>query len=108
MPALNTRSKGALKFMAGCLLFGSILYFLSQHHLQGGLPVVIVIFIALPGVLMMIGLLEMLSATPLQQFTHGWNQLTGWQRGLYGTLIVLVGFMIIFGTFLLIALKYTT
>ena len=43
-----------------------------------------------------VGIVELLTGRPYQQLAEAWMALRGWQRGVIGTLIVLVaGFLII-------------
>ena len=52
---------------------------------------------AIPFVYFCIGSIELISGRPYQQFARSWMALKGWQRGVLGTLIVIVAFIIIFG-----------
>jgi hypothetical protein len=51
---------------------------------------------AIPFVYFCVGIVELLTGRPYQQLAEAWMALRGWQRGVIGTLIVLVaGFLII-------------
>ena len=50
---------------------------------------------AIPFVYFCIGLIELISGRPYQQLADSWMALRGWQRGVIGTLIIIVGGVII-------------
>lgn len=56
-----------------------------------------VALIAGPGALAFIGLIEVLTGQPFYKVEESWQNLKWWQRGIGGTLFVLVGGAIAFG-----------
>jgi hypothetical protein len=51
---------------------------------------------AIPFVYFCVGVIELLTGRPYRQLADAWMALKGWQRGIIGTLVVLVaGFLII-------------
>jgi hypothetical protein len=50
----------------------------------------------IPFVYLCVGIVELLTGRPFQQLADAWMSLKGWQRGIIGTLIVVVaGFLIL-------------
>ncbi|HSI10543.1 MAG TPA: hypothetical protein VK961_00805 [Chthoniobacter sp.] len=52
---------------------------------------------ALPGAFALQGLIELISGVPFLDLAGRWDELKGWQRGLLGTIIVLVAMVVIVG-----------
>jgi len=98
-PAI-VRRKGLLRFAAGLAVFALGLAFvmlvLPRWGLQlgpGGLAV-----FALPGAYALSGFVEMVTGISFMQFARRWDDLKGWQRGVFGTFIVLMaGAVILLG-----------
>lgn len=56
-----------------------------------------------PGAFALVGLVQTVSGVPFSELAGRWDDLQGWQRGILGTLIVLVAVSIIIGGLLLFA-----
>jgi hypothetical protein len=52
---------------------------------------------ALPGAFALKGLLEFILGVPFLELARRWDDLNGWQRGVLGTIIVLVALVVIIG-----------
>lgn len=52
---------------------------------------------ALPGAFALQGLVELIVGVPFVELARRWDQLKGWQRGVLGTIIVLVALVVIVG-----------
>lgn len=61
----------------------------------------------IPFVYFCIGIIELLTGRPFQQLADAWMALQGWQRGVIGTLIVLVGGFLIFVVMAAVAIWLT-
>lgn len=59
-------------------------------------PLAIIPF-ALPGAFALQGLVELITGVPFLELARCWDELKGWQRGVLGTLIVLVSLVFIIG-----------
>jgi len=79
----------------GCLAMAGLFVALASAGYLPGDPFML-IPAAVPFVYGCIGVVELLTGRPYQQLADSWMALSGWQRGVIGTLIVLVaGFLII-------------
>ena len=79
----------------GCLGMAGLFVAIAFAGYMPGNPFML-IPAAIPFVYFCIGIVELLSGKPYQQLADAWMTLRGWQRGIIGTLIVLVGgFLII-------------
>lgn len=89
-------SKKLVLGFLGCLLMVGLLVGLSFAGYMPG-PFTL-IPAGIPFVYSCIGFLEVVTGKPFQHFADSWMALKGWQRGIIGTLIVLLaGALIIFG-----------
>jgi len=82
---------GSLGAAAAFLLFR---YLYWKEGFRGG-PEALVF--ALPGALALAGVLELVSGTPLSEWSRRWDSLKGWQRGLLGAgiwLLALAAFVV--------------
>lgn len=52
---------------------------------------------ALPGAFALKGLLEFVTGVPFLELARRWDELKGWQRGVLGTIIVLMALVVIIG-----------
>ena len=91
--------KRALKKVAigilGCVGIAALLIAIAFAGYMPGNPFML-IPAGIPFVYLCIGIVELLTGRPFQQLADAWMSLKGWQRGVIGTLIVLVaGFLII-------------
>jgi hypothetical protein len=56
----------------------------------------------IPGAVVLVGLIELIGGVPFMQVSSKWDSLQGWQRGVLGTLIVVVTPLAILGLFIAI------
>jgi len=104
-PAI-VRRKGFLRFGAGLAVFAPGLAFAVfilprwNHQLgPGGLAL-----FALPGAYALSGLAEFVTGIPFVHLARRWDHLKGWQRGVFGTLIVfMAGLVILLGVALFLS-----
>lgn len=95
----SIRKEGLIKLILGsagmALIFG-IVYFI---RLQGFAPTSLAMIpLALPGAYGLSGLLELVAGVPFTGIAEKWDDLAGWQRGVLGTLAVILAFvLLIFG-----------
>ena len=90
----SVRRRGLIRFSFGLLVFVPIVLlvvFLSQHVSS----VVIPIALTLPGVYALSGLVEFATGISFSELARRWDDLKGWQRGIFGTFIVLVAGLVI-------------
>lgn len=52
----------------------------------------LLILLAVPGVYALMGLIEIITGAPFKETATRWDNLTGWQRGLFGVAIVILSF----------------
>ena len=78
----------------GCLLMAGILVAIAFAGYTPGNPFML-IPAAIPFVYFCIGSIELITGRPYRQLAEAWMTLRGWQRGVLGTLIVLVGGLVI-------------
>jgi hypothetical protein len=94
------RRKGLIRFAAGLAVFGigiAFTLFLLPRINEQLSPKGLMLF-AFPGAYALAGIIEIITGVPFVEFARRWDQLKGWQRGVFGTAIVLLaGFIIISG-----------
>ena len=103
----SIRRKGLLRLAIGLGVFAIGLtipmYVLPYFHHQltptGMIP------FALPGAYALSGIIELVTGVSFFEFVRRWDELKGWQRGIFGTFIVLVAGTIIICGFALFASK---
>ena len=79
----------------GCLGMAGLFTAIAFAGYMPGNPFML-IPAAIPFVYFCIGIVELLTGRPYQHLAEAWMALRGWQRGVIGTLIVVVaGFLII-------------
>jgi hypothetical protein len=91
------RRKGFLRFLGGLAVFAIGLAFTMLILPRLGVqltPVGLAAF-ALPGAYALSGLVEIVTGISFMQFARRWDDLKGWQRGVFGTFIVLLAGMVI-------------
>src|SRR5262245_60489158 len=89
----NIRLMGLLKLVAGSLVFAAIVSYFMSHGLPTGSPFKI-IGPAIPGAFALVGLVEMTVGMPITEVSSAWDELAGWQRGILGTLVVVLAFVL--------------
>ena len=90
----------------GCLLMAGIYTAIAFAGYMPGNPFML-IPAAIPFVYVCIGLVELLTGRPYQQLADAWMALKGWQRGVIGTLIVLVGGFLIIVVMAAVVMMFT-
>ena len=91
------RRKGLLRFLGGLAAFAIGLAFAMIMLPRWGLrlgPGGLATF-AIPGAYALSGLVEIVTGISFMQFARRWDDLKGWQRGVFGTFIVLLAGMVI-------------
>jgi hypothetical protein len=61
--------------------------------------------LGIPGAFFLAGLIQLVSGVPFAELAERWDALHGWQRGVLGTLIVLLSAGVIFGILALFLLR---
>lgn len=80
---------GSLGMVVVCLL----IYFI---RLQGYTPTsTAMIPLAVPGAYALMGMLEIVAGVPFSEIAQKWDDLAGWQRGILGTVVVIIAFALI-------------
>jgi len=95
----SVRRKGLLRFITGLVVFAIGLtipmfvlpYFEHQLTPHGMIP------LALPGAYAIAGLIEFVTGVSFYELARRWDDLKGWQRGIFGTFIVLIGGALVIG-----------
>jgi len=103
--SITIRRKGFSRFIIGLGAFAVGLtiplfvlpYFRHQLTPTGMIP------FALPGAYALSGLIELITGVDFFEFARRWDELKGWQRGIFGTFIVLVAGLLIITVFGLVA-----
>ena len=94
---MSVRRKGLFCFVIGLAVFAVGLtiplfilpYFNHQLTPTGMIP------FALPGAYALSGLIEFATGVSLFEFARRWDELKGWQRGIFGTFIVVIALFVI-------------
>lgn len=99
---MSIRLKGFLQFAASGVAFGLILWWFMQQRaadpdfsLPGGPFGLLVMMV--PGGFALAGLLQSVTGVPFADLSARWNALKGWQRGLMGVGIFVLGLLLLFG-----------
>lgn len=90
----NVRLMGLVKLLGGALIFAVILAYFMQHGLKVGANPLKIIGPAVPGAVALVGLVELCTGMHVTEVASKWNALAGWQRGILGTLVVAVAFVL--------------
>lgn len=91
----NQIRKRGFKFVAiGSGLFAIVVFFLIWLSSHSRTVVFPIIGASLPLALGLIGSVELITGVPFQRLGNNWMRLHGWQRGVLGTLIVLLSLAI--------------
>ena len=101
--AKNVRLSGLLKLVAGGIVFTCIAAYFMNHGLKSGRSPFWIIIPAIPGAFALMGLIEVLTGLPASQVASAWDSLAGWQRGILGTLIVALAFVLMMAGIVLFA-----
>ncbi len=102
---MEVRIRGLISFVAFGLIFGLIVFWFAYpnfypfDYMPTGPGAAILI--GAPGALSAVGLIELTSGKPFHQIEEIWQSLKWWQRGIWGTLFVVIGGAIAFAIVLL-------
>lgn len=98
------RTNGTKKFLVGSLGMVVVWLFVYFIRLQGFAPTSITMIpLALPGAYALMGILEIVAGVPFSEIGQKWDDLAGWQRGILGTVVVIVAFALIIVAMVLFA-----
>jgi hypothetical protein len=61
--------------------------------------------LGIPGAFFLAGLIQLVSGVPFAELAERWDSLHGWQRGVLGTLTVLLSAGVIFGILAIFLLR---
>ena len=95
-PLTPVRRKGLFKFLIGALVFAVVLGVLLQL-LEYVSNLIVPIGLLLPGAYALAGLVEFITGIPFFELARRWDSLKGWQRGVFGTAIVVMALFLIIG-----------
>jgi len=96
---ISVRHRGLVKVIIGVPL--GIGWFLFQQRIEVMSEWLRMAIPGFPGVLALIGLVELTSGIPISRISKAWDSLRGWQRGVIGTLILIAFAALLFaGMFL--------
>ena len=87
---MTIRQKGIVKLVVGSIIFSVILYWVYRTGDQNSHHFYELTLMALPGAYALVGLIESITGISFFRFAEAWNQLKGWQRGVFGTAFLLV------------------
>ncbi|EDY18556.1 hypothetical protein CfE428DRAFT_3941 [Chthoniobacter flavus Ellin428] len=93
----SVRRKGLFHFVIGLAVFAvglTIPVFLLPYFHHQLTPTGMIPF-ALPGAYALSGLIEFLTGVSFLEFARRWDELKGWQRGIFGTFIVIIALFLI-------------
>ena len=90
----------------GCLLLAGIYVAIAFAGYMPANPFMLVPA-AIPFVYVCMGSIELITGRPYQQLAYAWMALKGWQRGVIGTLIVLVGGFVIIVVMTAVVMMFT-
>ena len=90
----SVRKRGLIKLIVGVPL--GVGWFLFQQRMEGLNEWLKFLAPGFPGVLALIGLVELTSGVPIAKLSNRWDGLKGWQRGLLGTLVLLAFAAVLF------------
>ncbi len=103
----SIRRKGFLRFVVGFGVFavGLTIPVFALPYFNHQLPPPGMIPFALPGAYALSGLVEFVTGISFFEFAARWDELKGWQRGIFGTFIVIVAMLVIISVGAFIALS---
>ncbi|MDJ0905181.1 MAG: hypothetical protein QNI96_04120 [Woeseiaceae bacterium] len=97
---MSVRMRGLLYLVAGGGVFALFAFWIAnpEHYPFSYYPAGIggALAIGAPGAAAIVGLIELVSGKPFHKIEESWAELSGLQRFLGGTLIVLVGGAVVF------------
>lgn len=96
---MDMRAKGLAKLVGGVLvyviLFSTVLKNGLGDPAHGG-PFKLIV-LGVPGAFLLSGLIELVTGAPFQHVAEKWDMLQGWQRGIFGILIVVLAIIAMMG-----------
>jgi len=96
------RLKGLKLLAIGLLVTGAIIAIANYAFGEGNWNFIGYGF-AIPGAMALVGLIQLVGGVPFGELAAKWDSLAGWQRGILGTLLVLVAGIVIMGCMILFA-----
>ena len=79
------------KLGIGALVCFTIFSFIYMNHYEDALMNKnSIIYISAPVAYALIGLLEIISGVPFKDIAKSWDEISGWQRGIIGVIVVIV------------------
>ena len=91
---VSVRKRGLVKLAVGIPLAAG--WFFLQQRIEALNEWLRLLIPGFPGVLALIGLIELVSGIPISKLSASWASLTGWQRLVLGLIIVITFFGLIF------------
>lgn len=85
-----------------CVAAGMLIH--SVHFEESIIGKKLIILLAIPGAFALMGFLEIVAGVPFREIAGKWDSLAGWQRGVLGTVIVMLAFIVIFSGIVLFVL----
>ena len=89
----SIRQRALVKIVIGLPL--AVAWYLIQTKVEQISEFLRLLVPGFPGVLVLIGLLELTTGAPLSHTASKWDSLKGWQRGILGTLITFAFFALV-------------
>jgi hypothetical protein len=93
----SIRRKGLLRFVIGLAVFAvglTIPLFVLPYFNHQLTPTDMIPF-SLPGAYALSGVIEFVTGVSFLEFARRWDELEGWQRGIFGTFIVVIALFLI-------------
>jgi hypothetical protein len=90
----STRRSGLTIFLVGAVVTAGICWYGMKLGENGGK--LIGLGWGVPAVVAMVGLIQLVSGVPFSDLSGRWDALEGWQRGVLGTLFLLLACGVIF------------
>jgi hypothetical protein len=92
---MSVRKQGLFKLAVGIPL--GVAWFLIQLRMESISEWLKFVIPGFPGVLALIGIIELVTGSPIGQLAHAWDTLKGWQRLVLGLLVAIAFSALIFG-----------
>ena len=100
---LSVRQQGLIKIAVGVPL--AVGWYLIQQHLESINELLKHLVPGFPGVLALIGIIELVSGSPISKFTSAWDSLRGWQRLVLGIIIIVLFFVLLWAVILFFLIR---
>jgi hypothetical protein len=102
---ITVRKRGLVKIAIGIPV--AVAWFLIQQRLEDLSEWLKFIVPGFPGVLVLIGIVELVGGIPVSDLARRWDTLRGWQRGILGMLVVAAFTAILFAAIYLFLVPET-